>query len=71
MLTVAPTAEEPTTDINALIGRIIEADSFKWQGWGAAEYILLIEAEPKWDSALIRGQRALYLHSFQTSEKCW
>lgn len=43
-----PIAEEPPADVSALIGRIIEADSFKWQGW-EAEDILSKEAEAKWE----------------------
>lgn len=49
MLAVAPTAEEPTSDISVLIGRIIEADSFKWQGWEAAEGMLSKEDVMKWE----------------------
>lgn len=49
MLTVAPTVEEPTSDISVLIGRIIEADSFKWQGWEAVDDMLPKEDVPKWE----------------------
>lgn len=48
MLTVAPTSED-SYDVATLIGRIIEADSVKWQGWEAVEHVLPIGDEPKWE----------------------
>lgn len=46
-LAIMPTAKEPTSDISILIDRLIEAESFKWQGWEVVEDRLSEEAEPK------------------------
>ena len=42
-------AEESGVDLGEAVRRIIDADSFKWQGWEAVEGRLEKEAEPKWE----------------------
>lgn len=45
----SPPVEEPVFDVSILLDRIIEADSFKWQGWNAADDMPPKEAETKWE----------------------
>jgi len=48
VLTLEPPAKEPIYDLSIVVNRLVEAESFKWQGWDAVEDRLPKEAEPKW-----------------------